>query len=58
MIRLTSLLLTTALLAGGLAAQPENFEIRTGLPVEAMEGEVHFKNLRQLTFVGENAEAY
>ncbi len=34
------------------------FTIKAGKPVETMEGETHFKNLRQLTFGGQNAEAY
>jgi Tol biopolymer transport system component len=34
------------------------FEIKAGKPVDAFPNEKHFKNLRQLTFDGENAEAY
>ncbi len=37
---------------------PRNFEILAGKPVESIPGEVHLKNVRQLTFGGENAEAY
>ncbi|MCA8948605.1 MAG: PD40 domain-containing protein [Planctomycetes bacterium] len=39
-------------------AQGEAFEIRAGKPVAPLPGERHFRNLRQLTFDGENAEAY
>ena len=35
-----------------------NFEIRAGKTVEAMPGETRLRNVRQLTFGGENAEAY
>ncbi|MGA1524568.1 MAG: TolB family protein, partial [Planctomycetota bacterium] len=34
------------------------FEIRAGKPVDPLPGEKHFRNVRQLTFGGENAEAY
>jgi TolB protein len=34
------------------------FVIRAGKPVEPMPNEPHLKNVRQLTFDGENAEAY
>ena len=34
------------------------FEIRAGKPVEALPNEKRLKNVRQLTFEGENAEAY
>lgn len=34
------------------------FAIGAGKPVEGLPGETHFKNVRQLTFDGENAEAY
>jgi len=35
------------------------FEIKAGKPVEkSFDGEKHFKDVRQLTFGGENAEAY
>ncbi|MCR9246202.1 MAG: hypothetical protein NXI31_14320 [bacterium] len=37
---------------------PKDFEIRAGQPVEPLPGERRFKNIRQLTFDGENAEAY
>ena len=36
----------------------EPFEIRAGKPVAALPGERHLQNVRQLTFGGENAEAY
>lgn len=41
-------------------AQPEwiPFQIRAGQPVDADPREKHLKELRQLTFGGENAEAY
>lgn len=40
-------------------APPHNFAINAGKPVEkTYEGEKHLKNVRQLTFGGENAEAY
>ncbi|GAB4155681.1 MAG: hypothetical protein Fur0037_24040 [Planctomycetota bacterium] len=35
-----------------------SFEIRAGKPVPDLPGERHFRNVRQLTFDGENAEAY
>jgi TolB protein len=34
------------------------FEIRAGKPVDPLPGEKHLRNVRQLTFGGENAEAY
>lgn len=34
------------------------FVIQAGTPVDVLPGEKHFKNMRQLTFDGENAEAY
>ena len=34
------------------------FEIRAGKLVEPVAGETHLRNVRQLTFEGENAEAY
>jgi Tol biopolymer transport system component len=34
------------------------FEIKAGKPVEGIAAETHLRNLRQLTFGGENAEAY
>lgn len=37
---------------------PNDFVIRAGKPVEDDPREVHLKNVRQLTFGGENAEAY
>jgi TolB protein len=37
---------------------PKAFEIKAGKPVEPMANERHLKNVRQLTFDGENAEAY
>src|SRR5690606_13604639 len=36
----------------------EEFVVRAGQPVAAMPGEKHLRNVRQLTFRGENAEAY
>ncbi len=36
----------------------DGFEIKAGKPVAGLEGEVHLRNVRQLTFGGENAEAY
>ncbi|MEO0481479.1 MAG: hypothetical protein AAF196_18565 [Planctomycetota bacterium] len=56
--RLASFAVASLTLGPSLFAQPEDFEIRTGKPVEALPGEVHLQNVRQLTFVGENAEAY
>ena len=38
--------------------KPAPFEVRAGKPVEAIEGEARLRNVRQLTFGGENAEAY
>ncbi|MEO6593604.1 MAG: hypothetical protein ABIP94_02500, partial [Planctomycetota bacterium] len=34
------------------------FEIRAGKPIDALPDEKHLRNLRQLTFEGQNAEAY
>lgn len=34
------------------------FEVTAGKPVPDLDGEVYFRNVRQLTFGGENAEAY
>jgi aminopeptidase YwaD len=40
-------------------ARPHSFAINAGKPVEkTYEGEKHLKHVRQLTFGGENAEAY
>ncbi len=38
--------------------QPENEEITEAVDSLRLEGEVHLKNVRQLTFGGDNAEAY
>ena len=55
------------LVPAGLPAQSDEaepivdkkkIEIRAGKPVEALPGEPFFRNVRQLTFGGENAEAY
>jgi len=35
-----------------------SFEVKAGKPVESLPGEKWFRNVRQLTFGGENAEAY
>ncbi len=35
-----------------------SFTIKAGTPLDPEPGEKHFRNLRQLTFEGENAEAY
>ncbi len=40
------------------AEQAAPFTINAGKPVEDMPGEPYFRNVRQLTFGGENAEAY
>lgn len=37
---------------------PEPLRIRAGKPVPSVPGERHLRNVRQLTFGGENAEAY
>jgi len=43
----------------GGQASPPVFEIKAGKPYEkTFDGEKHFKDVRQLTFGGENAEAY
>jgi len=43
----------------GAAASSPPFEIKAGKPFEkTFEGEKHLKDVRQLTFGGENAEAY
>lgn len=39
-------------------AAPPPFEIAAGEPFAAVPEEVHLRNVRQLTFEGENAEAY
>ncbi len=47
-----------AILPAGQAGLPV-LQIKAGKPFEkTFEGEKHFKNIRQLTFGGENAEAY
>src|SRR5262249_56781473 len=60
-------LVLLALLAGcsvsaGQVVSPavprEPFAIRAGQPVADLPGERHLRNVRQLTFDGENAEAY
>src|ERR1043165_9015624 len=44
---------------GTRGAPPPAFEIKAGKPVEkSFDGEKHLKDVRQLTFGGENAEAY
>lgn len=52
-------LAATALLAA-CASGPESapFEIKAGTPVASLPNEPHLRNVRQLTFEGENAEAY
>ena len=40
------------------AMAAREFTIRAGKPVADVPGEAHFRNVRQLTFGGENAEAY
>ncbi|HEX6809990.1 MAG TPA: hypothetical protein VF384_00080 [Planctomycetota bacterium] len=54
-----------AVLAAQAAAQtptplvePKAPEIRAGTPVESLSQEKHLRNVRQLTFEGQNAEAY
>ena len=37
---------------------PQDFQIQAGRPVADIEGESRFRNVRQLTFGGQNAEAY
>ncbi|MCA8973732.1 MAG: PD40 domain-containing protein [Planctomycetes bacterium] len=37
---------------------PAAFEIKAGKPVDSLPGERHLANVRQITFDGENAEAY
>jgi hypothetical protein len=37
---------------------PAEWTLRAGTPVADLPGEVHLRNVRQLTFRGENAEAY
>jgi TolB protein len=45
--------------AGAHGATPQAFEIKAGKPFEkTFDGEKHLKDVRQLTFGGENAEAY
>jgi Tol biopolymer transport system component len=38
--------------------EPKPLEIRAGTPVDSLPQEKHLRNLRQLTFEGQNAEAY
>jgi len=48
-------------LLGACAGAPtpsDNFVIQAGVPVATFPGEEHLADLRQLTFEGENAEAY
>ena len=63
MFRLVSAVLAAAALASGAAAfqVPANTGASPGLksrPTESVQGERHLRNIRQLTFGGENAEAY
>ncbi|MGD2063111.1 MAG: M28 family peptidase [Nitrospirota bacterium] len=52
-------LLSVLILAACHRTPPsEGWRIRAGRPVPDIPGEVHLKNVRQLTFRGENAEAY
>lgn len=65
-MRLTCLALPLCALAacgtmpdGGDPVVPDTgFTILAGEPVDPLPGEAHLKNVRQLTFDGENAEAY
>ena len=50
-------LITLSLLTALHTAQAEN-KTGPGVNIEPLPGEKHFKNLRQLTFSGQNAEAY
>ena len=45
-------------LAAGAAGQDAPFVIKAGKPVADLPGEPHLRNVRMLTFEGENAEAY
>ena len=42
----------------GAAVPPRPLEIKAGKPVEDLPGEPHLRNVRMLTYEGENAEAY
>jgi TolB protein len=63
-MKLPACALAASLAAAGLAqdqpgvAPKQPFTVAAGKPVEPIEGERHLKNVRQLTFDGENAEAY
>ncbi len=37
---------------------PQDFQVQAGRPVADIDGENHLRNVRQLTFGGQNAEAY
>ena len=62
-LALIAMLVGGALLAGRPAAAPPEKPAVTYMPIVAQDtlirpGETHFKSLRQITFAGENAEAY
>ncbi len=57
-IQILFLLATGLHLSGCQSPSTSSFEIKAGKPVPNLEGEIYFKNVRQLTFEGENAEAY
>jgi len=53
-----ALLSLAAVAACQRVVAPAGWTIRAGKPVADVPGEVHLRNVRQLTFRGENAEAY
>ncbi len=44
--------------SGSPLVEPTSLTIGAGQPVDSLPGEKHLRNVRQLTFDGENAEAY
>ena len=51
-------ILSTALLLAALHTVHAEDQSASAINVKPLAGEKHFKNLRQLTFSGQNAEAY
>ena len=52
------LLACTSPQSGHPTIPDDGFKVRAGKPVASLPGEPHLRNVRQLTFGGENAEAY
>lgn len=58
MINQNFIRLSTALLLVALQPVDAGGQLEAGVNIEPLAGEKHFRNLRQLTFGGQNAEAY